>query len=99
MQLGGLPALARAVNQLPAGCRVINVPPMARYYVDARRLDVRFGEPRPLRAPTDLVAEADYVAFHLAEEPPAEWARDGRLLLRTRDGYALYRTRGDGTGC
>lgn len=99
MQLGGLPALARAVNQLPAGCRVINVPPMARYYVDARRLDVRFGEPRPPRAPADLAAEADYVAFHLSEEPPAEWARDGRLLLRTRDGYALYRTRGDGTGC
>jgi dolichyl-phosphate-mannose-protein mannosyltransferase len=99
MQLGGLPALARAVNQLPAGCRVINVPPMARYYVDAGRLDVSFGEARSPRAPSEFAAEADFVALRLTEEPPVEWARDGRLLLRTRDGYALYRTRGDGTGC
>ena len=99
MQLGGLPALARAVNLLPDGCRVINVPPMARYYVDARRLDVRFGESRVPRPPAELAAEADYVAFRLREEPPAEWAHDGRLRLRTGDGYALYRTRGDGPGC
>jgi Dolichyl-phosphate-mannose-protein mannosyltransferase len=91
IRVGGLYALAVALNQVPRASRVAGVPAMAGYYLDRSRFaKLDFG-------PTDEAPEAlsgayDYVVYRdlpgATPRPPAA----APPLLRTPDGYVLYAT-------
>jgi hypothetical protein len=92
VRLGGVYDLAVALNRLPAGSRILGVPPLARYHLEAGRIEVVDGAPATTPPPA-LADRCDYVVYRLQGDGQPEWLEGRRPLLRTADGYSLYATR------
>ncbi len=86
--LGGLYDLAKAINRLPPGSRIVGIPAMSRYHVDSGRVAVL---PDVLcRVPPDrLTVEWDYAVYKFPEGETPDWALGRRWVFRTPDGYWL----------
>jgi hypothetical protein len=91
LRLGGLYEIARAVDALPPGSRVVGLPSRAGYHVEGGRLQLR--DVLVSRLSPGQLARYDYVVLRPEERDPPGWLRDRRPLLRTGDGYALYAVR------
>jgi hypothetical protein len=88
LRLGGIYDVARAVNGLPPGSRVIGLPSRARYHVQAAALHLS-GQSAS-RLSRDQLERYDYVVLRPEDPAPPAWLEGLRPLLRTPDGYALY---------
>jgi hypothetical protein len=91
VRLGGLYDLALAINALPAGSRVLGVPPLAVYHIDWARLPA-ISDTAPDMPPWNYSQTYDYVAYDFQGKENPGWSYSAVPILNTFDGYYLYAT-------
>lgn len=89
VRIGGLYEVARYLNRLPRGSRVIGVPPMIRFHLDLERFATidwaSAATLSPGRAPL-----YDYAVWRPDDGSDPPVSAGLRAAMRTRDGYIVY---------
>jgi hypothetical protein len=91
VRLGGVYEVALAVNQLPAGSRILGVPSLSLYHIDRGRLG-EISEAVSAEPPGSLAAGYDFVVYHFGDADIPAWTLAATSILQTADGYSLYPT-------
>jgi hypothetical protein len=92
--LGGVYDIALAINRLPPGSRILGVPSLSRYHIDAAHRTA-ISEAQTEQPPWEQTSGYDYVIYRFAQGQEPEWAVGVKPILETPDGYFLYATADD----
>ncbi|PWT89696.1 MAG: hypothetical protein C5B54_08535 [Acidobacteria bacterium] len=90
--LGGIYDLGIAIDHLPAGSRIVGVPPTAFYHIDSHRFK-EISDLKMNTAPGTLKDRYDYVVYTFDDKQRPGWLQNCEPLLQTKDGYFLYSVR------